>query len=70
MDKRKVKTWETLSCVSHAFGGRSKSHTIMMLEDAGIVCDGRNGYTPYVGHYAVRVPASQLKKAKKVLRSW
>ena len=63
---KKEIVWEEFSLLKASEGGRSKKDTLDILKEKGIICDG-NGYSPYIGHYGIRVAKQHVKKAEEIL---
>jgi len=57
--------WVEFSLLKASEGGFSKKDALSMLREAGIKCNG-NGYSPYVGHYGIRVEKKDEDKASKI----
>lgn len=54
-----------MSCLKASEGGVPQSDAIRLLRDEGV--DARSGYSPYVGHYGIEVPARQERRAARLL---
>jgi hypothetical protein len=65
IDKKNIQ-WIDFSCMKASEGGMSKKDTLDLLKSDGVICDG-NGYSPYVGHYGIRVAKQHDDKASKIL---
>jgi len=63
---KKQISWVDFSLLKSSEGGMSKKDALSLLKEKGIVCDG-NGYSPYVGHYGIRVAKQDEEKASKIL---
>jgi len=58
--------WVDFSLLKFSEGGMSKKDALDILKSKGVICNG-SGYSPYVGHYGIRVAKQHENKASKIL---
>ena len=60
--------FHTLSCLKVGEGGGvSQRQAMNLLRSAGI--EAKKGYSPYVGHYGIEVPAGRRRSAERLIWS-